>query len=49
MEICSFRGLGERNVPETWDVRGSQDAMGMTLAEMPNSEEMEPEENSTSR
>jgi hypothetical protein len=28
---------------ETWDVRGIQDSMWVTLAKMPNSGEMEPE------
>ena len=35
---------GTSRSPETRDVRSSQDSMWMTLAEMPNSGEMEPEE-----
>ena len=55
MEIssCGCRGLEVRgNVykfQETWDVRGTQDSMWMTLAEMPNSGEMDPEETTSSR
>ena len=36
-------------VPETWDVRGSQDPMGMTLAKMANSGEIEYRETISSR
>ena len=35
--------------PRDLDVRGSQDSMGVTLAKMPNSAEMEPEETTSSR
>ena len=42
-------GVNLKKVPETWDVRGSHDSMGMTLAKMPNSGEMEPEETTTSQ
>jgi hypothetical protein len=31
-------------VPEIWDRGGSQESMQVTLAEMPNSADMEPEE-----
>ena len=37
-------GVPHYKVPETWDVTGSQDSVGVTLAEMPNSGEMEPKE-----
>jgi hypothetical protein len=47
------QGLGCRGdlykVSETWNVRGSQDTMGMDLAEMPKSGEMEPEETTSYR
>jgi hypothetical protein len=37
MEICNFKELGVNlsKVPDNWGVRGFQDSMGMTLAEMP--------------
>jgi hypothetical protein len=47
MEICSFgRWVGVKrgnleNVADTWDVRDSQDSMGMTLAEIPKREKIE--------
>ena len=34
---------------EIWDVKGSQDSVGMTLAKMPNIMEMEPKESTSSR
>jgi hypothetical protein len=34
-------GVGLQNVPETWEVRDSQDSKGGTLDEMPNSGERE--------
>jgi hypothetical protein len=34
--------------PETWNVRGSQGSMRMTLPERPSSGEMEPEETTSS-
>ena len=36
-------------VPESWDVRGYQNSMRMTLAKMPNSGEMGPEETTSNR
>jgi hypothetical protein len=36
-------------VPETWDVRGSQDSMWATLDVMTNSGDMEPEEKASNR
>ena len=46
-------GVGDREnlekTPENWNVRISQDSMEMTLAEMSNSGEMEPEETTSSR
>jgi hypothetical protein len=30
-----------KNIPETWEVRDSQDSKGRTLDEMPNNGEME--------
>ena len=38
-----------KKVPETRNVRGSQDSMGVTLAKMPNSGEMEPDETTSGR
>ena len=59
MEICDCHGWrvgggsgGGRNlykVPETWDVRDFQDSMGVILAKMPNSGEMEPKETTSNR
>ena len=45
-----LREWGSRGISR-WlpDVRGSQDSMGMTLAKIPNSGEMEPEETTSSR
>jgi hypothetical protein len=39
----------ESSVPDTGDIRGSQDSVGVTSTEMPNSGEMEPEETTSSR
>ena len=47
MEICSSKqwGMGEPlEIPRCQDVRGSQDTMGMTLAKIHNSKEIEPED-----
>jgi hypothetical protein len=49
MEIRSFKGWdvgggGALEVPETWEVRDSQDSTGVTLANMPNTGERELEE-----
>ena len=50
MQQYGVRGCRNlQKVPETWDVRGSQDSMGVTLTEMPNSGEMELEETTPSR
>ena len=38
-----------QNVPETWEVRDSQDSKGGTLDEMPNSRERELIEPTSSR
>ena len=38
-----------QNVPETWDLRDSKDSMGVTLAKMPNIEERELEESTSSK
>ena len=47
------QGLGGQGeplkIPETWDVRGSQDLMGMTLAKTPNRGERETEKTTSSR
>ena len=53
MEAAAAVGRGGEwdleKVPEAWDARGSQDSMTMTLAEMPNSGEMELEETTFNR
>ena len=39
-----MEGWGEgtlQKVPETWEVRDSQNSMGMTLAKVPNNQERE--------
>ena len=38
-----------KNVPEIWNVRGSQDSMVMTLAKMPKIGEMKVEKTTSSR
>lgn len=47
MEICSCQGSGVSDhlwdLSETWDVRGSQEFTGVTLAETPSTGEMETE------
>jgi hypothetical protein len=51
--ICIFLHANHQGnqwkVPDASDVRGSQDPMGMTLAKMTNSVEIEPEETSSRR
>ena len=42
MEICSLGLRGD--MPETWNRGGSQESMGVILAETHNSGDMEPEE-----
>ena len=37
-----------KKIPETWDGEGSQDTMWVTIAKMPNSGDMEPEETTSS-
>ena len=53
VELCSSGVVEAREnlykVPETWDVRGSQDSKQITLAEMPNSGKMELEKITSSR
>jgi hypothetical protein len=53
MKICSLREVGGRGtlwkVQETWKVRDSHDIMEVILDEMPNSEEREQEESTSSR
>ena len=53
MQICSCGGWSEvagnqKKDPESWNVRGTQDSIGMTLAKMPKSGEVEPEETTSS-
>jgi hypothetical protein len=36
MQQCGVGNRGNQKVPDSRDVGGSQDSMGMTLAEMPN-------------
>lgn len=51
METCICGGWDGGNiqkVPESWGGGGFQDSTGVTLAEMPNSEEVEPEETMSS-
>ena len=38
-----------QKVPATWNVKGAQDSMRVTLVEMTNSAEMEPEQSTSSR
>ena len=48
--ISPLLDISAKVIPtESWDVRGYQDLMGMILAEMPNSREMEPEETTSNR
>ena len=42
MEICSLGLRGD--MPETWNGGGSQESMGVILAETHNSGDMEPKE-----
>ena len=44
----SGNGRNLQKIPETQNGGGSQDSLWVTLAEMPNSEEMEPEKNTSS-
>jgi hypothetical protein len=53
MEICSFwgwrlRGISRRSQRKTCDGEGSQDSMHLTLVKMFNSQDMEPEETTSS-
>ena len=38
----------QKKDPESWNVKGNQDSIGMTLAKMPKSGEVEPEETTSS-
>jgi hypothetical protein len=54
MQQCEVEwgGVGGENllkVPELWDMRGSQDPVGINLAKMPNSGEREPKGTMSSR
>lgn len=46
LQLPGMEGEGEnlQEIPETLDMGGSQESMWVTLAEMPNSRDMEPEE-----
>lgn len=51
IEICTWWKCGVQGhlhkVPETWDSKGSQEAMGVTLAETYSSGDIEPKETNT--
>ena len=49
MQLLRVRIEESSRKSETWDVKLSQDSMGVTLIEMPKSEEMEPEETTSRR